>query len=107
MLSVIQIRNKVEQLREARTGRGRNFTPAVLTVADMHAGETARVSCVQCSQAARCERLQAYGLAQGQMVTLLQATPAFVLRVDETELALDVEVARCVQVERRLPLDAT
>jgi Fe2+ transport system protein FeoA len=104
MFDVITVRRGFERLRAARTartGRARPYTPAVLTLADMRAGETARIACVQCTHAARCERLQAYGLAQGQLVTLLQSSPAFVLRVDETELALDADVARCVQIERQ------
>ena len=98
MLNMIRIKQGFERLQAARAPCPAD---AVLTLADLHAGETARVACVQCAQAARCERLQAYGLAQGQVFTLLQHTPVFVIRVDETELALDAEVARCVQVERQ------
>lgn len=71
-----------------------------LTLADLRAGESARIDCVQCVQATRCERLNAYGLIEGQMITLVQKSPAFVIRVEETELALDEEVARCVKVLR-------
>lgn len=69
------------------------------TLADLSAGQRARISCVQCDRAASCERLMAYGLVQGQSVLLVQKYPAFVIRVDETELALDELVARCIQVE--------
>lgn len=69
-----------------------------LTIADLRPGQTARVGCLDCPQVQRCARLAAFGLVQGQTITLLQRAPAFVIRVDETELALDEEVARCVQV---------
>lgn len=69
-----------------------------LTLADLRAGERARIDCVVCEHATRCERLQAYGLTEGQIITLVQKSPAFVIRVDETELALDTEVARCVRL---------
>jgi hypothetical protein len=36
---------------------------------------------------------------QGQLILLLQTKPAFLIRVEQTELALDHEVARCIQVE--------
>ncbi len=69
------------------------------TVADLQPGESARVDCLYCERAARCERLMAYGLTQGQTVTLVQRSPAYVVRVEETELALDEEMARCIGVE--------
>ena len=70
----------------------------LLTLADLRAGESAQIDCVECEHAARCERLSAYGLVEGQTITLVQKSPAFVIRVDETELALDEEVARCVRI---------
>ncbi len=70
------------------------------TLADLRAGETARIACVECERAERCERLLAYGLIEGQLITLVQRAPAFVIRVEQTELALDEEVARCVKVKR-------
>jgi ferrous iron transport protein A len=70
----------------------------LLTLTDLKAGESARIACLVCERAGRCERLLAYGLVEGQTVTLLQKNPAYVIRVDETELALDEEVARCVRV---------
>lgn len=70
------------------------------TLADLHAGEKARIDCVVCEHATRCERLQAYGLTEGQLITLVQKSPAYVVRVDETELALDGEIARCIRLTR-------
>lgn len=68
------------------------------TLADLDAGDSAQVDCIECESSARCDRLTAYGLVRGQTVTLLQRQPAFVIRVDETELALDESIARCVHV---------
>ena len=68
------------------------------TLADLDAGDSAQVDCIECESSARCDRLTAYGLVRGQTVTLLQRQPAFVIRVDETELALDESIARCVRV---------
>jgi Fe2+ transport system protein FeoA len=70
----------------------------VRTLADLSAGQCAQILCLRCPHAASCERLMAYGLTQGQSVFLLQKNPAFVIRVDETELALDEYVARCIQI---------
>ena len=69
------------------------------SLATLHRGDTACIACIECACAARCERLMAYGLVQGQMIRVIQTSPAFVIRVDETELALDQEVALCIRVE--------
>ena len=71
-----------------------------LTLADLRAGESARIACIECEHAARCDRLIAYGLSAGRRITLIQRSPAFVIRVDETELALDAEIANCIQITR-------
>jgi ferrous iron transport protein A len=105
MFDVAMVKLGYKRIHPPR-GSARGNAPRVRTLVDMRDGETARIACVQCTQAARCERLMAYGLAQGQLVTLVQSRPAFVVRVDETELALDTEVARCIQVELRWPPDA-
>ncbi len=72
----------------------------VLTVADLRPGESARITRVQGVRVGRGERLMAYGLVPGQMVTLVQNSPAFVIRVEETELALDRAVAACIEIAR-------
>lgn len=69
------------------------------SLATLCRGDTACVACIECANAARCERLMAYGLVQGQLVRVIQTSPAFVIRVDETELALDRDVARCIRVQ--------
>lgn len=76
--------------------------PADLTVADLHSGECALIGCLECPQVGRCERLMAYGLVQGQIIQIVQDHPAFVVRVDQTELALDEQVARCIHIQARV-----
>ncbi len=73
------------------------------TLADLSAGQRAQIACLQCDNAASCERLMAYGLVQGQSVLVVQKNPAFVIRVDETELAMDELVAQCIQVQLSQP----
>ncbi len=70
----------------------------IFTLSDLEAGESARIACLAHERAGRRERLLAYGMVEGQTITLLQKSPAYVVRVDETELALDEQVARCVQL---------
>ncbi|MBI5877430.1 MAG: ferrous iron transport protein A [Chloroflexi bacterium] len=72
---------------------------SVLTLADLASGQSACVTHLTATHPGRSERLMAYGIAPGQVITLVQRHPAFVVRVDETELALDADVARCVAVD--------
>lgn len=68
------------------------------TLANLDAGDRAHVVRVECERAASSERLMAYGLVEGQTILLVQKHPALVIRVDETDLALDEFVARCIHV---------
>lgn len=47
----------------------------------------------------RADRLRAYGLAAGATIELLQQRPVTVIRVEQTELALEAEIAARVLVE--------
>lgn len=69
------------------------------TLANLQAGECADIVRVECARPASAERLMAYGLVKGQSVFLVQKTPALVIRVDQTELALDEFVASCIHVQ--------
>ncbi|MDH3672822.1 MAG: ferrous iron transport protein A [Gammaproteobacteria bacterium] len=48
--------------------------------------------------AARREHLQAYGLAAGQRVRVVQQSPVTVVQIEHTELALDAELACAIDV---------
>lgn len=65
----------------------------VRTLGELGTGEAARVVCVGSERADRPSVLAAFGLVPGAEIRLVQLWPACVVRVDETELALDGEVA--------------
>jgi Fe2+ transport system protein FeoA len=44
--------------------------------------------------------LTVFGLTPGTEITLLQRHPSFVLRVGETEVGLDKQIARQILVEK-------
>jgi Fe2+ transport system protein FeoA len=44
-------------------------------------------------------QLQAYGLIAGRMVRVVQHAPVTVVQIDQTELALEGELADGIQVE--------
>ena len=62
-------------------------------VSQLRPGESACVVELRSADAARLDRLGAYGLVPGSRVLMAQAQPAFILRIGETEIAVDHEVA--------------
>ncbi len=79
--------------------RGNASEKKPLTLADLRPGQSGRIVGVSTHRAGRAERLIAYGLVRGQVIRLVQKNPAFVIRVEETELALDAEVARGIRID--------
>jgi len=60
---------------------------------DLPAGATAQVVAIRSARPARLERLSLLGIAPGSHIRLEQRWPAVVVRVGETELSLDEDVA--------------
>lgn len=66
-------------------------------VSDLAPGETSEVVSLG-EEASRRKTLSAFGLVPGSEITVIQQRPACVVRVGETELALDREIAREILV---------
>lgn len=69
-----------------------------LSVADLLPGMQAIILSLQAVDERRREQLMSYGLAPGRCVYILQHNPATILQVDQTELAIEEEVARQILV---------
>ena len=67
---------------------------------DIERGERVRVLCLGARSSGRYVPLAGFGLVPGCEIELLQRRPACVVRVEETELALDPDIAREILVER-------
>ncbi len=63
-------------------------------LADLDPGQSGEVVAIETRQATRLDRLSALGVVPGSLITLLQRAPAFILRVGETELTVDENIAR-------------
>lgn len=63
-------------------------------------GETARIVSISTREPERMVRLSALGVVPGARVTLEQRHPATVLRIGETTVALDPDIASEIRVER-------
>ena len=68
-------------------------------VGSLRPGQSGRVVQVASIDAARVVRLSSLGVLPGAIVTLVQRRPAVVVRVGETQIALDPEVAADILVE--------
>jgi Fe2+ transport system protein FeoA len=70
------------------------------TVKDLRPGEAAEILSLAGGNPSRRNNLAVFGLVPGSEVRLLQRYPSFVLRIGETVLALDGEVAGDIVVRR-------
>ncbi len=69
-------------------------------LSQLRPGETARIVSVSTAEPERMVRLSALGVVPGARVTLEQRRPATVLRIGETTVALDPDIASEIRVER-------
>jgi len=76
-----------------------DLTERARSVRDLRRGERARVVCLGGGTPVKQNTLSVFGLVPGAEVELVQQYPSCVVRVGETELALDTEIARGILVE--------
>lgn len=67
-------------------------------VTALHVGAHAEITEIVSNEARRLNHLGTLGLVPGSTLRLLQRDPAYVVAVDETEVALDESVAREIMV---------
>jgi DtxR family transcriptional regulator, Mn-dependent transcriptional regulator len=61
-------------------------------------GQSGRIAYVATREHSRLLRLSALGITPGIVLKVLQKRPSYVVQCDETEIALEAEVARCIYV---------
>ena len=74
--------------------------PETLSLCDLDEGEQAELVCLKCEHTSRHSALAVYGLVPGSRLVLQQKRPAYIIRIGETELALEPDIAREVLVKR-------
>ncbi len=74
--------------------------PIVLTLDKLPPGAKGRVMYVETKKHDRLDKIASFGLVPGAVVTMHQRQPSLVVRVGETQLAMDELIARCVHVQR-------
>jgi Fe2+ transport system protein FeoA len=74
---------------------------ATRRLASLNVGTAGVVVRVMGDEPGRADRLAALGVTPGATIKVLQRFPGFVFRCDETELAVEPEVARVILVKLR------
>ena len=77
-----------------------SFDAAIVNLCELSPGEQGRIAYIRPKNHARLHRLTSFGLVPGVTVKLHQTYPAFCLKFEETELAIDPDVAEDIFVSR-------
>jgi DtxR family Mn-dependent transcriptional regulator len=72
--------------------------PIVVSCDQLRVGESARVAYFSAREHSRLLKLSALGVSPGTSVRLIQKWPAYVIQCEETEIALEPEVAQNIYV---------
>jgi DtxR family Mn-dependent transcriptional regulator len=78
----------------------KEISPVVFPLSDAVSGDELRVAYISTHRHDRLHRLSSLGLLPGAILTLHQRKPSLVVKIGETQLALDPEVARDIYVRR-------
>jgi len=78
----------------------KKIEPAVIPLNKLKAGQTGRILYVSTKHHSRLDRLTDLGVTPGEEVRVHQTFPAFVLKVRETDIAVDTDVLKDVYVRR-------
>jgi DtxR family Mn-dependent transcriptional regulator len=74
--------------------------PIVMSLDKLRPGARGRVMYVETKKHDRLDKLASFGLLPGAIVTMHQRQPSLVVRIGETQLAMDELIARSVQVQK-------
>ncbi|MCX7827119.1 MAG: ferrous iron transport protein A [Verrucomicrobiae bacterium] len=72
----------------------------LFSLPELEEGEHAELVSLNSEKVSRRNTLAIYGLVPGSRLVLLQKRPSFIVRVGETELALETDIAREIVVRR-------
>ena len=73
---------------------------AVVSLAELKAGERGKITYIKPGNASNLHQLLSFGLNPGVLVTVHRRTPAFCIKFENTELALDLEIVKNIFVWR-------
>jgi len=76
----------------------KTVSTTVVSLAELGAGESGRITYIKPENHASLHQLLSFGLEPGVTITVLRTTPALCLMFENTELALDRDIARNIFV---------
>ena len=74
--------------------------PLVVSLPDLRIGDEAKIVFISSKYHARLDRLSSFGIIPGGVIKLHQKQPTYVVRIGETELALDKDLAKEIFVKK-------
>lgn len=74
--------------------------PLVVSLTDLQIGDEAKIVFISSKYHARLDRLSSLGIIPGGVIRLHQKQPTYVIRIGETELALDKDLAKEIFVKK-------
>lgn len=79
---------------------GHDLQADVFSLSEIPVSERCRLAFIARHRDSRSDRLAVYGLVAGSEIRVRQKSPATIIRIGETDLALDPEVVRDIFVTR-------
>lgn len=74
--------------------------PLVMPLSELAPSESGKISFISSMNKHRLQRLSSLGIIPGSVITLRQKLPTFVIRIGETEVALDASLVSEIYVRR-------
>lgn len=74
--------------------------PVVVRLTEFEVGQKGKIVFITPSEAARIGRLSSIGIIPGSVIRLVQRRPSVVLKIDETTIAIDTELAKEIFVKK-------
>ncbi len=101
------IRNEQQPLSLTKVGREKlqAIHHQLISADKLHLQESARVAYISQRNYARFQKLLSFGLSAGVPIKLQQRFPSFVLQCEETQVALEEDIARDIFVWREQTAD--
>ncbi len=75
-------------------------TPVVTRLPEFEVGATGRITFIVPSEPSRINKLNSLGITAGSVIRLIQKTPSCIIKIDETTVAIDPEIAKEIHIKK-------
>jgi DtxR family Mn-dependent transcriptional regulator len=74
--------------------------PVVTRLSEFEVGSRGRITFIVPTKPSRLSKLNSLGITAGSIIRLLQRNPSYVIKIDETTVAIDPEIAKEIYVKK-------